>query len=116
MGVIDGSPKFQHQAAVKDRFVSTLKSLLLLVTHLCCELHSPALNFVPSVILDVTNKMTASKSRRCVNVLELVSPDLHRDLVAECLWIVIHLTVRLSLISLTYVEEINLLYFFSSFI
>mgnify|MGYP001800830350 CR=1 FL=1 len=46
MGVIDGSPKFQHQAAVKDRFVSTLKSLILSVAKLGCELHSHPLNLV----------------------------------------------------------------------
>ena len=75
------SPKFQHQAAVNDCFVSTLKSLLLSVTDLGSKLLSHALKVVIYVVLDVTKKMTVSKSRKLINIGELGQADRDHALV-----------------------------------
>ena len=102
-GVIDGSPKFQHQAAVNDCFVSALKSLLLSVTDLGSKLLSHALKVVIYVVLDVTKKMTVSKSRKLINIGELGQADRDHALVTYCLHIAIHLKGIMGRISESFI-------------
>ena len=58
-----------------------------------------ALMVVLYVAVDIIKQMTELRSGRCINILGNISADRDRDLVTECLSIVIHLTDIMGRIS-----------------